>query len=83
MINVLILKINVLILKSVQKGLILRYHCVQEKLSLDQSCLNRGQCYLSWFNFANNCTQRGQYYVIKLFKNCSLDRSQCDVPTVV
>ena len=38
--------------------------CVLEKLSLDQNCLNRGQCYLSWCNFANNSTQRGQYYVI-------------------
>ena len=34
-------------------------HCVLEKRSLDRNSLNRGQC-----NFANNSTQRGQYYVI-------------------
>ena len=35
-----------------------------EKRSLDQNSLDRGQCYLLWCNFANNSTQRGQYYVI-------------------
>ena len=37
---------------------------VLEKCSLDQSILDRGQCYLRWCNFAKNSTQRGQYYVI-------------------
>ena len=48
----------------VQSGLVLRYHCVLEKRSLDRNSLDRGQFYLLWCNFANNSTQRGQYYVI-------------------
>ena len=52
-------KLNVPIL---QLGLIVRYHCVLEKRSLDWSSL--GQCYSVKCNFAKNSTKRVQYYVI-------------------
>ena len=48
----------------VQEGLVVPYHCVLEKCSLDRNILDRGQCYVLWCNFANNSSQRGQYYVI-------------------
>ena len=50
--------------KLLQWGLIVHYHCVLKKGSLDQNSSDRGQCYLLWCNFVNNSTEWGQYYVI-------------------